>query len=338
DPAAGYVYFSYPEPGPQRRGGLLPADMDGLRPPPEGAPNIFAGYTATEYGAATDAIKLFEFHANFDSPKLSSFTERSESPLATAPFDPTSPEGRADIAQPPPGEFLDSQSDRPASRLAYRNFGGHTALVFNQTVRSSAFGETYRAGIRIYELNDNGGGYAIANQATIDDGTSSRWIGAAAQDGAGNLAVGYNVGSATVKPSLRYSGRSIDDPTNVFRAEQSLVEGTGVQTGFGFRWGEYRGMTVDPADDWTFWLTGEYYTLESQIFSEFGWLTRIGTFRFPECVSASPARISGTVTHATTGTPIENAVIKAAAYSRSSGANGIYGPMTVVAGSYQVKV
>lgn len=338
DPTAGYIYFFYPEAGPQRRGGLLPSDMDGLRPPPDGPPNVFAGYTATEYGAAADAIKLFNFHADFDTPELSSFTERPESPIAAAPFDPTNPDGRADIAQPPPGEFLDSQSDRPSSRLAYRNFGGRTSLVFNQTVRASAASETYRAGVRIYELSDSGSGYAIANQATFDDGTSSRWIGSAAQDGSGNLAVGYNVASSLVKPSLRYSGRSSADPPGVFRTEQSLIEGTGVQTGFGFRWGEYSGMTVDPMDDCTFWMTGEYYTLESQQFSEFGWLTRLGTFRFPECVAVSPAKISGGVTNASTGTPIENAVIKAAAYSRSTDANGIYGPMTVVAGSYQIRV
>src|SRR5690606_37227341 len=64
DPTAGYIYFFYPEAGPARRGGLLPSDMDGLRPPPAGLPNVFAGYTATEYGAATDAIKLFDFHAD----------------------------------------------------------------------------------------------------------------------------------------------------------------------------------------------------------------------------------------------------------------------------------
>ncbi len=338
DPTAGYIYFFYPEAGPARRGGLLPSDMDGLRPPPTGLPNAFAGYTATEYGAAADAMKLFDFHADFDEPELSTFTERLESPIAAAPFDPTSPEGRADIAQPLPGEFLDSQSDRPAARLAYRNFGEQGSLVFNMTVRASGSTETYRAGIRLYELRDDGSGYRIAEQATFDDGSTSRWIGSAAQDGVGNLAVGYNVASSSVKPSLRYSGRSSADPPGVFRAEQSLVEGTGVQTGFGFRWGEYSSMSVDPVDDCTFWMTGEYYTLESQQFSEFGWLTRIGTFRFPECVSVSPAKISGAVTNALTGASIENAVVKAAAYSRSTDANGDYGPMSVVAGSYQVRV
>ena len=36
----------------------MPSDLDGLTPPPAGAPNVFVGYTATEYGNAQDAIRL----------------------------------------------------------------------------------------------------------------------------------------------------------------------------------------------------------------------------------------------------------------------------------------
>jgi hypothetical protein len=49
-------------------------------------------------------------------------------------------------------------------------------------------------------------------------------------------------------------------------------------------------MSVDPVDDCTFWMTGEYYTLESQNFSDFTWLTRIGKFKFPECTAAPKGR------------------------------------------------
>ncbi len=336
DPDAGYIYFAHAEPGPQRRGGLLPSDMDGLRPPPPNAPNTFAGYSATEYGDAQDAVRLFDFHADFNDPASSTFSERTESPIAVDAFDPTSPDGRADIAQPTPGEFLDSQSDRPGFRLAYRNFGDHSSLVFNQTVRTSSVSETYRAGIRVYELQNFGSGFNVAEQATLGDTTSSRWIGSAAQDGSGNLAVGYNVGNENKKPSIVYSGRAASDPAGEFRSETILVQGTGVQTGFGFRWGEYSGMTVDPTDDCTFWMTGEYYTEASQAFSEFGWLTRIGAFKFPECTATQPARISGTVTNSTTGMPIENATIKASAFSRNTNEQGVYGPMILIAGTYDV--
>src|SRR5690606_8336559 len=137
---------------PNRRRGALPADVDGLIAPTPVTPALFATYTADEYGDPADATRLWEFLPDFDQPENSTLAEASVSPITVSPFDPTSPFGRADIAQPPPGEFLDSQSDRIAHRLAYRNFGTHESLVVNQTIRSSQTGATYRAGLRLYEL------------------------------------------------------------------------------------------------------------------------------------------------------------------------------------------
>ncbi|HEX8197227.1 MAG TPA: hypothetical protein VF571_13625, partial [Pyrinomonadaceae bacterium] len=45
NPAAGYVYFDLASPSLVRLGGMLPADLDGLQPPPENAPGIFVSYT-----------------------------------------------------------------------------------------------------------------------------------------------------------------------------------------------------------------------------------------------------------------------------------------------------
>src|SRR5207244_11369047 len=108
--------------------------------------NIFVGYNATEYGDAQDAIRLFNFHADFAAPANSTFTKRPESPIAVAALDPTSPDGRADISQPPPGEMLGSGSARLNYRAACRNFGGSESIVFTQTL-SYVPGVPYRAGV-----------------------------------------------------------------------------------------------------------------------------------------------------------------------------------------------
>ena len=336
DPTASYVYFNLQVPIQLRRKGLLPADLDGLRLPPAGAPNVFASYTATEYGDAQDALRLYDFRVNFDDPFASTFTERAESPLAVAAFDPTSPDGRADIAQPAPGEMLDSQSDRLNYRLAYRNLGTHESLVVNQTVRMSPVSSPYRAGVRVYELRKSGAAYAVTEQATLGDANSSRWIASVAQDNQGNLAVQYNFGSDTKKTSIYYSGRLASDPAGVFRQERPLIDATGVQKAFGWRWGEYSGMNVDPADDCTFWITNAYYTQESQDFSDFGWLTRIGSFKFPECTPAPQGGITGTVTNTVTSQPVEGAVVSAAAYTRATNSAGSYGRLSVLPGTYNV--
>lgn len=337
DPIASYIYFNRPVPVQNRRGGLLPSDLDGLTPPPTGAPNIFAGYSATEYGDAADAIRLFEFRANFSNPAASTFTERPESPIAVAAFDPTSPDGRPDIAQPPPGERLDSQSDRLMHRLAYRNFGTHESLVVNQTVRTTPQSGVYRAGVRVYEMQRaSAAGFTVQEQSTLGDTLSSRWIGGAALDHQGNLAVEYNTVTDTKEPAIFYTGRLAADPPGTFRPETPLIEGTGVQKAFGWRWGEYSGMSVDPVDDCTFWVTNAYYTQESEDISDFTWLTRIGRFRFAECVDAARASINGTVTNANTGQPISGAVIKASQYSRTTNLSGSYGSMSVLPRSYQL--
>ena len=336
DPTAGFIYFNLQVPVGPRQKGLLPADMDGLRPPPAGSPGLFASYTATEYGDAQDALRLYNFHADFNDPFSSTFTERPESPITVAAFDPTSPEGRSDISQPLPGEKLDSQSDRLNYRLAYRNFGTHESLVVNQTVRLTNVFEPYRAGVRVYELRKSGASYAVAEQTTIGDATVSQWIGSAAQDNQGNLAVQYNSGSEEKKVSIYYTGKLASDPPGVFRPQTPLIEGTGVQKAFGWRWGEYSGMNVDPVDDCTFWMTNAYYTIESETFSDFGWLTRIGSFKFTECTPGPRGAISGSVTSSANGQPIGGAVVKASAYTRATDATGSYGSLSVLPAAYQV--
>lgn len=337
DPTAGLIYFNLPRQAnsPVRLGNILPADLDGLRAPPVGTPNYFLGYLANEYGQAFDGIRLYEFHANFAEPLLSTFTERPESPWEVNEFDPTSPPERTDIAQPPPGDFLDSNSDRLSYRLSYRNLGTSESLVAAQTVRVAS--DPYRAGVRVYQLKRNTGGvFSVTEQSTIGTADASRWIGAAAQDHQGNIAVGYNFASEQKRPSILYTGRLATEPAGTFRTEATLVEGTGVQKAFGWRWGDYSGLVVDPVDDCTFWKTGEYYTLASETFSDFTWLSRIGKFKFEECTPAPRSQITGIVTRSGSGQPIAGATVTAQQFSRSSGTNGNYGTMLTIPGTYTV--
>lgn len=310
DPTAGYIYFNTPTSIPIRRKGMLPADIDGLTAPPNGAKALFATYTATEYGDASDSIRLFEFVPDFAEPANSTFTEAGYSPIAVAAFDPTSPDGRADIAQPPPGDFLDSQSDRLNFRLAYRNFGSHESLTFNQTVRLTPVGSTYRAGVRVYEFRRIGTEFVPAVQSTIGSTDVSRWVGSVAQDHQGNIGVQYNSVNEEKRPAIVFSGRLAGDAADTFRSERSLIDGTGVQKAFGWRWGEYSGMSVDPVDDCTFWLTNSYYSLASEQWSEMGWLTHIGSFKFDECVPAPRGKLRAELRNSVTNAPVENGTVR----------------------------
>ncbi len=213
DPTASFIYFDLASPTTMRIGGILPVDLDGLRAPPASTPGMFIGYSANEYGDPVDALRLFEFRPDFDNVLNSTFAEAAFSPLGTVEFDPTSPVGRADIKQPEPGEDLDSQSDRLMYRVAYRNFGTSESFVISKTVRITPQDQTYRAGLRVWELNRPiGGVFTFLEQSTLGTDDTSRFMGAASQDHEGNLAFSYNTSNEEKQPSIFYSGRLRNEP------------------------------------------------------------------------------------------------------------------------------
>ena len=211
DPTASYIYITLPNDG-----GMLPADLDGLNPPPPGAPNLIAEFTSSLFGDPIDGMKIFEFHADFGNPAASTVTLRPESPIPVAAFDPRKPAGRNVIEQPAPAlstMYLDAIQDRLMFRLAYRNFGSHESLVVTHTVNVSGVAPTapalHQAGVRYYEFQRSGGAFSVAEQATFAPGAGNgatgdnRWMGSAAQDASGNLVVGYSVSGTGTPPQSR---------------------------------------------------------------------------------------------------------------------------------------
>jgi hypothetical protein len=64
-------------------------------------------------------------------------------------------------------------------------------------------GGTDLAGIRWYQLTNTGSGWSIGDQGTYAPDSDNRWMGSAALDASGNLAVGYSVSSSNGFPSIR---------------------------------------------------------------------------------------------------------------------------------------
>ena len=164
-------------------------------------------------------------------------------------------------------------------RSAYRRFDdGHEALVGNLTVAAGGV-----SGIRWWEINNaTSGTPTFAQQGTYQPDSTWRWMGSAAMDGAGDMALGFSASSASISPEIRYAGRVPSDAAGTLgQGEATLLSGGGSQTLTGNRWGDYSDMTVDPSDDCTFWYTQEYYPPGV---NQFDWKTRIGSFRMPSCV------------------------------------------------------
>ena len=170
-------------------------------------------------------------------------------------------------------------------RLAYRNLGTSQAMVVNHTVDVG----NDQAGIRWYQLSKSGTGpWGIAQQGTYAPDSTNRFMGSAAMDRMGDVAIGYSVSDGvSTNPGVRYAGRLATDPAGqLSQGEQTLVNGTGVQTQGTSHWGDYSMMSVDPSDDCTFWYGQEYYSETGAM----NWHTRIGSFRFPNCASIHNSR------------------------------------------------
>src|SRR5437773_3510371 len=153
-----------------------------------------------------------------------------------------------------------------------------------------------------------------------------------AQDKQENLALGFSGSSSSISPQIRYAGRLVTDPANTLaQGEAHLFDGTGSQSGTSNRWGDYSDMTVDPVDDCTFWYTQEYYSTTSS----FNWRTRIGNFKFPNCIPGPQGTLTGTVTDAGTSAPIAGASVQAGAFSTITDGSGVY-TITLPTGTYNV--
>jgi len=257
---------------------LLPSDLDGPAPA-VGTPNAFSEWDdSTWLGDAQDTLRIWNFHVDWATPANSTFgANTSFAPnqlIATSNVDPS----LGGIAQPGTAVKLDTLSDRLMYRLQYRNFGSYQTLVGNHSVDVNA---ADKAGIHWFELRNSGAGWSKYQDGVYSVADSeSRWMGSAAMDTSGDIALGYSVSSGLTFPSIRYTGRYAADPLDsMIQGEVSMVAGGGSQTSLAGRWGDYSMMAVDPLDDCTFWYTQEYYSTTSSS----GWKTRIASFRTPVC-------------------------------------------------------
>jgi len=98
-------------------------------------------------------------------------------------------------------------------------------------------------------------------------------------------------------------------------SENSIIEGTGSQTNGLNRWGDYSSMSVDPADDCTFWYTNEYLTTNGS----FNWKTRIGSFKFTSCGQAGSSLSATTLISSLNPSALGQAVTFTATVKPASG-------------------
>jgi hypothetical protein len=279
-------------------GNFLPSDLDGPTPPNDGTPGYFLNF---ETGSS---LRLYQLAPDFTTtPTAPTATLTQVTPdLTVTPFTQAC-NGGACIPQPN-NQKLDSLGDRLMYRLAYRMFGDHASMVVNHSVTAGS-----SVGVRWYELRQSAasspqcasftaGAFYVCQQGTFapTDG-AYRWMGSAAMDHAGNIAIGYSKSSGSVYPSIAIASRTPAMLPGTMGTETILLAGAGAQTTYN-RWGDYTSLRIDPSDDTTFWYTNEYYSKNSPFFN-FNWSTAIASFTAGTSTTAPDFSITETPTSLT---------------------------------------
>jgi hypothetical protein len=245
-------------------GPVVVADIDGATEPPQGSAAYLLSLPIAKDGRGDH---LLAWRASFVAGLLGEPLAVPVSPFTSACAGPC-------VEQPAPGETLAAMGDRFSGRLVYRKLADGEALVATHNVQQ---------GLRWYELRPAAGGaLSVYQQGTFAPDADTRWMGSIGMDRAGNIALAYSVSGKTTPPGIRYTGRTRTDPPGRMENEETIVNGTGVQTDSFQRWSAGSALSVDAADDCRFWYAQQYIASSGA----FTWRTRIASFAFRNCAPA----------------------------------------------------
>lgn len=232
-----------------------PVDNDGAFAP-AGSPGLFITINDDAIAGGSDQLWIYELAVNWTTPASSTFNRVQQ--LSVPAFDSNFGANWDNIKQPGTTRELDAIPQVVMNAPQYRNFSSYQTLVCCHTVDVD---NTDHAGIRWYELRKTSGTWSLRQSGTYAPDAHSRWMGSIRLNGQNEIGLGYSVSSTTVYPGIRYTGQTAAayaaGAGSLDLAEQTIVTGTYAQTSYN-RWGDYAGLSVDPADDKTFWFTTEY--------------------------------------------------------------------------------
>ena len=250
-----------------------PVDWDGIQEPPAGSPGIVVKLNDDDWGTATsDEILINKINIDWENAAASNVEILA---VPTAPYDTDGCQlentGGFSCIPQPNNQGIDGAEWIICNKGQYRNFGAYESFVMCFMVDVTG---NDVAGVRWIEFRKTSSeDWHIFQEGTVgsDDGIH-RFMPSIGIDGEGNIGLAYSVSGFDKFPSLRYTGRYANDPlgTMTFK-EYEFATGAGSQ-GFD-RFGDYASMSVDPADDGTFWFAGEYLPANNE------WATRIVAFK-----------------------------------------------------------
>jgi hypothetical protein len=128
--------------------------------------------------------------------------------------------------------------------------------------------------IRLDEISTSGTPSLLQDFDFTANGGAATYYGAVSTDTSNNLVVMYETSSSTAYPSLYVTGQ-LATATPDTLAPSRLVQ-AGSASDLTTRWGDYFYAATQPGSPSTFWISGDYRTIE--LFQ--GWQTRIAKITF----------------------------------------------------------
>jgi hypothetical protein len=251
---------------------LVPADLDGKRLPPAGAPAIVmaAGGTQLKKVLTDDGIYWWKFAVDWQDPSKSKLAGPVKVPVAPYEYLGGGQLTRT-VPQPDTATKLDVQGDKLMARVVYRRIGDRESVVAAHSVKTATGG----GGVRWYEFRlDERRDVRLHQQGTYGPDGSFRWMPSPALDARGNLGIGYSFGGTPHYPGQRFAGRLADDPPGLLTTTEVVLANGEASQSNAYRWQDYTQTAIDPVDDTTIWYTGDYLKKGATNYS-----TRIGAFR-----------------------------------------------------------
>jgi hypothetical protein len=238
---------------------VTPVDRTGATTPLTGNIRLVRLYDDAFLGIGSDSIQLIEIaepnfaqntppavrYNNFNVPNFDSYV--TDNGL----------DGLLQFGDPLRNE-LDALEFTVMNRPQYRRFTTHESMVFCHIVDATG---TDVAGIRWYELRKltNATAWSMYQMGTFEPDTLlHRFMPAISINSAESIAIGYaTLGNRNAtKAGLKIAARTKNDPLGRLTVEKNVIDGSSYYPDF--RWGDYSDMSIDPANDQTFWFTGEH--------------------------------------------------------------------------------
>lgn len=270
----------------------VPVTLEGPNAPPSGTPQFLIG-GPSDFSTSGTHLTAFAGLVNWATPSQSTVSGPYEIPVTPYQSKVCSASGDACAPQPGTSTKLQAWTDNLMDPVVYENLGSYQSIVGTFEVASS----THVDAMQWFEIRNPGPDATVYQQGVYQPDGLSRYDQSIGIDSAGDIALAYQISSATVYPSLAYVGRTTTDPLGSLpQPEQDLWTGSASQTpstpgldgASASRWGDASYLALSP-DGCTFWYAGAYYPSSTSV-----WQTTIGSFQFSDCQpsSAQPSSIS----------------------------------------------